>query len=77
MSYSIVLICLEFIYGLQLTKNEMPDYEEIGLVRHNVPFFDLLKKVIKLKNYTVKLSNLMCTSIREVRRIRPNEIEFL
>jgi hypothetical protein len=76
-SYSIVLICLEFIYGLQLTKNEMPDYEEIGLVRHNVPFFDLLKKVIKLKNYTVKLSNLMCTSIREVRRIRPNEIEFL
>ncbi len=72
-----MLICLEFIYGLQLTKNEMPDYEEIGLVRHNVPFFDLLKKVIKLKNYTVKLSNLMCTSIREVRRIRPNEIEFL
>jgi hypothetical protein len=56
-SYSIVLICLEFIYGLQLTKNEMPDYEEIGLVRHNVPFFDLLKKVIILKNYTVKLSN--------------------
>ena len=52
-SYSIVLICLEFIYGLQLTTNEMPDYEEIGLVRHNVPFFDLMKKVTVLKSYII------------------------
>ena len=47
-AYSMGLICLEFIYGLQLTKSEMPDYEEIGLVTHGVPFFDLAKKVVIL-----------------------------
>lgn len=45
-SYSICLLCLEFIYGLQLNNYEMPEYEEIGLVKHNVPFYDLAKKVI-------------------------------
>jgi hypothetical protein len=42
--YSIALLCLEFIYGLQLTPVELPVYNEIGLVRRDDPFFHLAFK---------------------------------
>lgn len=42
--YSLCLLCLEFIYGLQLNSKELPEYKEIGLVKHDIPFFHLALK---------------------------------
>lgn len=43
--YSTWLLLLEFVYGLQLTTSELPEYKEIGLYRHYVPFLHLAVKV--------------------------------
>lgn len=46
LAYSIGLLCLEFIYGLQLTNDELPEKSAIGLVRAEIPFFVLVTKVV-------------------------------
>ncbi len=43
--YSITLLILEFIYDLQLTPEELPEYEPYGLVKSDAPFFSLNIKV--------------------------------
>jgi hypothetical protein len=42
--YSVSLLCLEFIYSLDLTLSELPEYKEIGLVRHQIPILNLAVK---------------------------------
>lgn len=39
--YCVSLLILEYIYGLQLNKNELPEFKQIGLVRHDIPFLHL------------------------------------
>ena len=46
--YSTCLLGLEFIYGLQLKSYELPEYVEIGLVKHEFPFLHLCIKVRQL-----------------------------
>lgn len=43
--YSVALLCLEFVYGLQLTNLELPENKEIGLIRYHIPFGVLAVKV--------------------------------
>ncbi len=43
--YSIVLLVIEFIYDLQLTPEELPQYEPYGLVKSDIPFAALAIKV--------------------------------
>ncbi len=39
--YSVCLLLLEFIYGLRLNSTELPEYKEVGLVKHEIPFIHL------------------------------------
>ena len=43
--YATCLILLEYIFGLNLEDKELPQYDHIGLVRHDYPFPHLLLKV--------------------------------
>ena len=56
--YSVALFCLEFIYGLQLDSLELPEYKEIGLVRHQVPFLHLATKVFMIENTFIHFDKL-------------------
>ncbi|XP_065187003.1 piezo-type mechanosensitive ion channel component 1-like isoform X2 [Sycon ciliatum] len=44
--YSASLVIMEYVYGLNLTDKELPQYEDVGLVRHPYPFGHLLLKVL-------------------------------
>ena len=53
--YGIVLLCLQFVYGMQLTSDELIEYKQVGLVRYNVPCLHLLIKVNSfVENYLNK-----------------------
>jgi hypothetical protein len=43
--YSTGLLCLEFIYGLKLNGKELPEFKQIGLVKHEIPFVHIAVKV--------------------------------
>ena len=49
--YSVVLLGLEFVYGLQLLPAELPEYKSIGLVRHDVPVLQLAIKNFLLLSF--------------------------
>ena len=55
MIYATCLLALEFIYGLKLKSNELPEFVEIGLIKHEFPFLHLCIKVILL---TIVISSL-------------------
>ncbi|CAF0784140.1 unnamed protein product [Brachionus calyciflorus] len=42
--YSKSLLILEFVYGLKLNSSELPEFKEIGLVKHEIPFAHLAIK---------------------------------
>lgn len=64
-TYSIVLLCLEFIYGLQFTSTELPEFKEIGLVRHVTPFADLSIKVGLMLTFWLTQSQYLIEKRRE------------
>ncbi len=39
--YCVSLLILEYIYGFQLNNKELPEFKQIGLVRHELPFLHL------------------------------------
>lgn len=43
-AYSISLLILEFIYGLQLNSKELPEFKEVGLEKHETPIVHLAIK---------------------------------
>ena len=46
--YSAGLLFLEYIYGLDLTGAELPEYKEIGLIKHQTPVVHLATKTCLL-----------------------------
>ena len=43
--YATCLVLLEYVFGLNLEDEELPQYDHIGLVRHSYPLPHLLLKV--------------------------------
>ena len=43
--YGVILIILQFIYGMRIEPYELDEYKQIGLVRYQVPSLHLLIKI--------------------------------
>jgi hypothetical protein len=75
--YCVSLFVLEYIYGLQLNKNELPEFKQIGLVRHAIPFLHLSIKNGLLLSLWLTLKQHL-NEVRKEKRLKslsdPNNI---
>lgn len=67
--YSIGLLLLEFIYGLNLTDAELPEFKQIGLVEHQVPFVHLCVKAALLSTFWLTLRQFITERRKERARL--------
>ncbi len=73
MIYCVSLLFLEYIYGLELNSIELPEFKEIGLVRHDIPFFSLAVKNFLLLSLWMTLRQY----IHECKKIKKQNNENL
>lgn len=70
--YGIVLLCLQFVYGMQLNNDELIEYKQVGLVRYSIPCLHLLIKIAYMLPFWLTLRQ----NVSEMRKRKTQNIDF-